>query len=188
MRRLVHLSLIGPIVSNVHAAFPAGPGLNRLARRLGLLVSLSLGLTLFQSSTADAACTFVPSAGDDTFVCDSGTSGRRAHRSRRQQHAAVSWRRHGNAERQCGFRRRRRPHRDAVRHDHRNRRPGRRRRHLRHQRRHGHRQCPARRRHRRFPHDRRRRSSRSTRATISTPSSCPADASSISSTTATARS
>ena len=45
-----------------------------LAKLLGLLAPLSLGLTFFQNSAAEAACTFVPSVGDDIFICDSGAS------------------------------------------------------------------------------------------------------------------
>src|SRR5690606_31222753 len=34
----------------------------------------SLGFALLQADTASAACGFVPRAGDDTFICDSGMS------------------------------------------------------------------------------------------------------------------
>ncbi|OCP00229.1 autotransporter outer membrane beta-barrel domain-containing protein [Ensifer sp. LC13] len=42
-------------------------------RQLALLASTAVGLCL-QSLPAAAACTFVPTAGDDIYVCDSGTS------------------------------------------------------------------------------------------------------------------
>ncbi|WP_065373442.1 autotransporter outer membrane beta-barrel domain-containing protein [Ensifer adhaerens] len=43
------------------------------ARRLGFLASTAIGLCL-QSLPAAAACSFVPTAGDDIYLCDSGTS------------------------------------------------------------------------------------------------------------------
>jgi len=43
------------------------------ARRFGLLASTAIGLCL-QSLPAAAACSFVPTAGDDIYLCDSGTS------------------------------------------------------------------------------------------------------------------
>ncbi|CAN7601519.1 autotransporter outer membrane beta-barrel domain-containing protein [Ensifer adhaerens] len=39
------------------------------------MASTALGLILIQDVTANAACTFAPTAGDDVYVCDSGTSG-----------------------------------------------------------------------------------------------------------------
>ena len=74
MRCLVPLFQAGPFAANDHVTFPARPGLKRLARRLGLLALTSPGLAFFQNSAAHAACIFVPAAGDDTFICDSGTS------------------------------------------------------------------------------------------------------------------
>ncbi|SFU07548.1 outer membrane autotransporter barrel domain-containing protein [Mesorhizobium sp. YR577] len=43
-------------------------------RHLGLLASTSIGIAFLQAAPAMAACTFVPTAGNDTFVCDSGIS------------------------------------------------------------------------------------------------------------------
>ena len=74
MRRLAQAFANGnPVVGNDHNAYPAkSVRLPLTARRFALLASTSL--VFFQTSVANAACTFVPTAGNDAFICDSGTS------------------------------------------------------------------------------------------------------------------
>lgn len=53
----------------------SGSDRRKLFRKLLLLTSAATGAAwLFPSSPAHAACVFVPTAGNDTFVCDSGAS------------------------------------------------------------------------------------------------------------------
>lgn len=66
--------MLNPIARPVRRVMAAGPTSRNLPLlRLAFLASTALGLTA--GSPAQAACSFAPTAGNDTYTCDSGTSG-----------------------------------------------------------------------------------------------------------------
>jgi autotransporter family porin len=72
MRLLVHNSACG--FGGRNSGVVPAKCRTMVDRRFGLLASTSLLVALLHANPAEAACSFAPTAGDDTFICDSGTS------------------------------------------------------------------------------------------------------------------